>query len=141
MDDPIETGRWLLKVTDALNDDIANSHPSISRGKVWCKNCGIEKDVNPAQSIRSGWPTCCGQTMTIDHPDTWPCQCGKDRVPAYEPCCSMKCWDERFVLPQVESEEREEPLTCSNCETDDWRTLSNGLCEVCFKNHMKQYHN
>lgn len=50
---------------------IAQSHPSLSRGKVWCRSCGAEQEVDPAGCLRSGWPECCGYTMTIDHPDTW----------------------------------------------------------------------
>lgn len=50
---------------------IADSHPSIKRGKVWCRTCQSSRDVDPAQALRSGWPKCCGFTMTIDHPDTW----------------------------------------------------------------------
>lgn len=41
-------------------------------GKVWCRTCGREKRVDAAGSLAQGWPKCCGYTMTIDHPDTWP---------------------------------------------------------------------
>lgn len=51
--------------------NLANCHPSIARGKVWCRTCGREKQVDPAESMRTGWAKCCGYTMTIDHPDTW----------------------------------------------------------------------
>lgn len=50
---------------------LAKSHPSIERGKVWCRTCGREERVNPARCLRNGWPKCCGYTMTIDHPSTW----------------------------------------------------------------------
>lgn len=52
-------------------EKIAQSHPALARGKVWCRSCGVEQAVNSADCLRSGWPKCCGFTMTIDHPDTW----------------------------------------------------------------------
>lgn len=55
----------------SLHDKIANSHPSLKRGQVWCRKCGSSQKVNSADALRSGWPKCCGQTMAIDHPDTW----------------------------------------------------------------------
>lgn len=54
-----------------LHEKIANSHPSLSRGKVWCKTCRREQSVNSADALKHGWPKCCGYTMTIDHPNTW----------------------------------------------------------------------
>ena len=55
-----------------LHETLAKSHPSIKRGKVWCKTCGREQKVEAAHCLRHGWPTCCkGYTMTIDHPSTW----------------------------------------------------------------------
>jgi hypothetical protein len=47
---------------------LAKSHPSIERGKVWCKTCKRMQRVDPAQCLQSGWPKCCGYTMTIDSP-------------------------------------------------------------------------
>lgn len=52
-----------------LHDNIAESHPSIARGSVWCRRCHASKGVDPAECLRSGWPRCCGATMTIDSPD------------------------------------------------------------------------
>ena len=52
-----------------LIDDLATCHPSIARGRVWCKKCGRTKKVDPAECFRSGWPECCGHTMTIDSPE------------------------------------------------------------------------
>jgi carbon storage regulator CsrA len=40
----------------------------IARGLVWCIKCGAMRSVNGGQCMRSGWPLCCGQTMTIDSP-------------------------------------------------------------------------
>ena len=54
-----------------MYNKIANSHESLKRGKVWCRTCGREQNVNSAECLRSGWPKCCGYTMTIDHPSTW----------------------------------------------------------------------
>jgi len=54
-----------------LHTKIAGSHPSLERGMVWCKTCKRSEKVDSAECLRSGWPECCGHTMTIDHPDTW----------------------------------------------------------------------
>lgn len=53
----------------SLYDTLAECHPDISRGQVWCRECGSTQRVNPAECFRSGWPMCCGQTMTIDEPE------------------------------------------------------------------------
>jgi hypothetical protein len=36
---------------------------------VWCRICGRSQRVDAAQSLASGWPKCCGHTMTIDSPE------------------------------------------------------------------------
>lgn len=41
-------------------------HPKLSRGIVYCLKCGRWQKVNSAEYLRSGWPKCCGETMTID---------------------------------------------------------------------------
>lgn len=51
--------------------ELAHSHPSLQRGKVWCRTCRREEKVDSAECLRSGWPKCCSHTMTIDHPETW----------------------------------------------------------------------
>ena len=56
----------------ALHDEIARSHPSLMRGRVWCVRCGGYKDVDPAKCLREGWPRCHGATMTIDSPKERP---------------------------------------------------------------------
>jgi len=43
-------------------------HPKIARGIVWCIECGRSQRVDTA-CFRTGWPTCCGYTMTIDSPE------------------------------------------------------------------------
>lgn len=48
---------------------IAQSHPSLSRGIVWCCECGRSQKVNAAGALQIGWPKCCGYTMTIDSPE------------------------------------------------------------------------
>jgi len=48
--------------------EIANSHPSLQRGKVWCRTCKKSKQIDPAEALKTGWPKCCGYTMTIDSP-------------------------------------------------------------------------
>lgn len=51
-----------------IHELLAKSHPSIERGRVWCKKCGKTQKVNPTQCLQYGWPECCGETMTIDKP-------------------------------------------------------------------------
>lgn len=55
----------------ALHEKLAQSHPSLERGRVWCRHCRRTQRVDSAERLRTGWPKCCGYTMTIDHPDTW----------------------------------------------------------------------
>lgn len=52
----------------SLYEKLANSHPALQRGQVWCRHCGASLKVDSAECLRSGWPTCCGATMTIDAP-------------------------------------------------------------------------
>ena len=52
-----------------LYQRMANSHPSLTRGQVWCKSCGATRRVDSAIALKSGWPKCCGYTMTIDSPE------------------------------------------------------------------------
>jgi hypothetical protein len=43
-------------------------------GGLWCRTCGHHRTMNTADAGRylaTGWPKCCGYTMTIDHPDSW----------------------------------------------------------------------
>jgi len=47
---------------------MAEAHPKLSRGQVWCMHCGATRHVNTADCLRNGWPKCCGFTMTIDSP-------------------------------------------------------------------------
>lgn len=65
---------WLNAKTFArtvlsVHQRMANSHPKLRRGIVWCKRCGRSEKVDPAECLRHlGWPKCCGETMTIDAP-------------------------------------------------------------------------
>lgn len=54
--------------TARLYEKIADI-PQIKRGIVWCKTCGRSQKVNGGGCIRTGWPKCCGYTMTIDSPE------------------------------------------------------------------------
>lgn len=52
-----------------LQQTLGNCHPKLARGQVWCRTCGATLRVDSADCFRSGWPECCGETMTIDAPD------------------------------------------------------------------------
>jgi hypothetical protein len=51
-----------------MYERFADCHPKLRRGIVWCTICGRSQRVNSAECFRSGWPECCGYTMTIDSP-------------------------------------------------------------------------
>ncbi len=57
-----------------LHQDIANAIGNPDR--VYCRTCGSSQPVDSAECLTSGWPKCCGYTMTIDKPDS------TDRGPA-----------------------------------------------------------
>lgn len=59
-------GGLVLEAFDRM--EAANAIPQLARGRVWCLSCGVSRQVNSAKCLRDGWPTCCGETMTIDHP-------------------------------------------------------------------------
>jgi hypothetical protein len=73
-DDAISIFADLVKrATDGLHERLAGSHPKLSRGRVWCRICGHTEAVDAVRCLRSGgWPTHCGQTMTIDAPTERP---------------------------------------------------------------------
>lgn len=58
----------LVKRSNGLHGRLANCHPKLARGRVWCHACGHTERVDPAFSLRHGWPKCCGSTMSIDSP-------------------------------------------------------------------------
>jgi hypothetical protein len=40
---------------------------------VWCRTCRATQTVDAMRCMFvEGWPKCCGYTMTIDPPETWP---------------------------------------------------------------------
>jgi Zn finger protein HypA/HybF involved in hydrogenase expression len=50
-------------------DRVVSEVPQLERGRVWCTTCGRSESVNAAESLRHGWPKCCGYTMTVDSPE------------------------------------------------------------------------
>jgi hypothetical protein len=59
---------FILKATN-FHQNIVDDIPQMKRGKVWCIICGHVEQVDSAQCLASGWPECCGYTMTIDSPE------------------------------------------------------------------------
>ena len=53
----------------SLYKKIANCHPKLTCGQVWCRECGRTQKVNSEDSLQNGWPKCCGYTVTIDSPE------------------------------------------------------------------------
>ena len=51
-----------------MYEAMAKSHRSLTRGQVWCRECGHTERVDSAHALKYGWPKCCGYTMTIDSP-------------------------------------------------------------------------
>lgn len=64
-------GTRLLETEATMYSEMAKAHPSLERGMVWCRTCGRSERIDSAACLRSGWPICHGETMTIDHPSTW----------------------------------------------------------------------
>jgi len=58
----------LLRNVSQLPEKIVSDTPKLKRGIVWCTTCGKKSIVDSAQCLRTGWPKCCGYTMTIDSP-------------------------------------------------------------------------
>ena len=52
-----------------IYNTLANCHPKLSRGQVWCRYCKKTQKINSAIAFEKGWPKCCGYTMTIDSPE------------------------------------------------------------------------
>lgn len=50
-------------------EKLAQAHPRLARGQVWCRKCGRMQEVVAAYRLEHGWPKCCGETMTIDAPN------------------------------------------------------------------------
>lgn len=65
---PTDAMRIVAKLS-GLHEEIARSDPKLARGRVWCRSCGGTRKVDSAECLRSGWPKCCGHTMTLDAPE------------------------------------------------------------------------
>jgi len=65
----LEQAKKLAESMKKLPDTLATCHPKLTRGQVWCFKCGRSQKVNTAECFRSGWPKCCGETMSIDSPE------------------------------------------------------------------------
>jgi hypothetical protein len=48
-----------------LYETIKNSHPSLLNGGMICGRCQKTRVVDAAECLRSGWPKCCGATMSL----------------------------------------------------------------------------
>ena len=49
-----------MSICDKLAQ-IVGTHPM-----VYCRTCRRSQRADAAQSFQSGWPKCCGYTMTLD---------------------------------------------------------------------------
>lgn len=59
-------------MTSAIDKAMAKAverTPQMKRGLVWCMVCGATQRVDSMACLRTGWPKCCGYTMTIDSPE------------------------------------------------------------------------
>ncbi len=65
--DEMITGRWMGDAEGA-HRAIIEGIGRLERGRVWCTRCGSTQSVDSGKCMRSGWPKCCGMTMTIDSP-------------------------------------------------------------------------
>jgi len=54
------------RVAPPAQDRALSTDCDYAAGIVRCRTCGRSQSVDSAQSLRSGWPKCCGYTMTID---------------------------------------------------------------------------
>lgn len=50
-------------------DRVVTQVPQLRRGRVWCHQCVATQRADAARCLGQGWPTCCGQTMSIDSPE------------------------------------------------------------------------
>ena len=48
---------------------IANSHPKLAAGMAYCHSCERSQHVNSGAAPKTGWPKCCGYTMSLDTPE------------------------------------------------------------------------
>lgn len=57
-------------IEDKIINDVMK-HPRMKRNQVWCRTCGKTLKIDNRECMKSGYPKCCGYTMTIDSPDEW----------------------------------------------------------------------
>lgn len=55
------------EIEKGLKEDFAEL-PQIKRGLVYCHKCGNTKKIG-ADNLFTGWPKCCGYTMSLDSPE------------------------------------------------------------------------
>ncbi len=64
-------GKWVSDFRRGL--DVAYRSmalsPQLARGQVWCLTCGATQKIDSADCLRTGWPKCCGTTMSISSPE------------------------------------------------------------------------
>ena len=58
-----------MGLSDGFWIDIAQDVWGKEYGEVRCRECGAAERVNYAVCLSSGWPKCCGCTMTVDKAD------------------------------------------------------------------------
>lgn len=61
---PLPDFGWHLKLFEGSLAEI----PQVKRGKVWCHQCGRVENAG-VECFRTGWPKCCGYTMSLDSPE------------------------------------------------------------------------
>lgn len=74
----------------------------LTRGQLWCYTCGKTEKVNSGKCLSLGWPTCCGETMSLDSPEERASQC-------------KRCNGTGSITKPVDGRFRE-PETCPDCE-------------------------
>jgi hypothetical protein len=61
MCEPLEHLKRIVGRTEVMYVSMATALGHL----VKCDNCGHEQSVNPVKCLRTGWPQCCGYTMTL----------------------------------------------------------------------------
>jgi hypothetical protein len=59
----------MTKLPEDIYANMVKGAPQLERGLVWCHRCGNWQGVDAAACLRSGWPECCGETMSVDSPE------------------------------------------------------------------------
>lgn len=66
VEDHAATAAHLVAGTKGIHQKIVDDVPSLQSGKVTCRTCGNSQTVDPSQCLASGWPKCCGSTMSLE---------------------------------------------------------------------------